>query len=174
MLSCVLAIICGFIVLVIDRISKLFILNNFELGECFVAIKGVLNIVFVKNPGAAWGMFGGKTLPLIILTSLVMAACVFVLIKIGKKNPLLFWSLVLVVSGGFGNLIDRIFYNGYVVDFLQFGFWTSYPVFNIADCAVVIGGGMLILYFILDLIKDFNLKKNIKSEKLLESDNGDN
>lgn len=174
MLSCVLAIICGFIVLVIDRISKLFILNNFELGEGFVAIKGVLNIAFVKNPGAAWGMFGGKTLPLIILTSLVMVACVFVLIKIGKKNPLLFWSLVLVVSGGFGNLIDRIFYNGYVVDFLQFGFWTSYPVFNIADCAVVIGGGMLILYFILDLIKDFNLKKNIKSEKLLESDNGDN
>lgn len=174
MLSCILAIVSGLLFLIADRVSKLLVLSNFDFeGDGFVAIKGILNIVYVENPGAAWGMFGGKTLPLIIMTAVVMAVCIFVLIKVGKKNPLLFWALSLVISGGLGNLIDRIFRDGYVVDFLQFGFWESYPVFNIADCAIVIGGCLLVLYFVIDLIKDIKTKK-INNKPSQELENGEN
>ena len=56
-------------------------------------------------------------------------------------------------------MIDRLFRRGLVVDFLQFDFWQDFPVFNIADCAIVIGCGLLILHFILDWIKEIKEKK---------------
>ena len=90
-----------------------------------------------------------------------MAVCVFCLVKYGK-NKLFFWSVCLVLSGGVGNMIDRVFRGGSVVDFLHFEFWPSFPVFNIADCAVVIGGGMLVLYFVLDIINEYKKKRGEK------------
>ena len=82
-----------------------------------------------------------------------MLVCFALLLKHGMKNKLLFWAITLVLSGGLGNMIDRIFNNGKVVDFICLEF-IDFPVFNIADCAIVIGAGLLILYFIRDLIKE--------------------
>ena len=59
-----------------------------------------------------------------------------------------------MISGGIGNLIDRVFRDGKVIDFLHFEFYPTFPVFNVADIAVVTGAGLLILYFVLDTIKD--------------------
>ena len=59
-----------------------------------------------------------------------------------------------------GNLIDRIFRGGSVVDFLEFGFF-DFPVFNVADCAVCIGAGLILLYFIMDFVKDARRKTDI-------------
>ena len=82
------------------------------------------------------------------------------------KNPLLIWAMTLVLSGGIGNMIDRVFRDGNVVDFLHFTFWPDFPIFNVADCAIVVGAGLLILYFLLDSIKEYNLKKNeVKKEE---------
>ena len=67
-------------------------------------------------------------------------------------------------------MIDRIFRGGNVVDFLHFEFFPSFPVFNVADCAVVVGAGLLILYFILDTIKE---EKQKKALKLSEQSNGE-
>ena len=77
-------------------------------------------------------------------------------------------GLSLVVSGGIGNLIDRIFRNGKVIDFLHFEFWPSFPVFNVADCAIVVGVGLLILYFVIDTVNEY------KSKKLGQKENADN
>jgi signal peptidase II len=79
--------------------------------------------------------------------------CFAMLLKHGLKNKLLFWAITLVLSGGIGNMIDRIFNGGVVIDFLHFEF-IDFPVFNIADCAIVLGGGLLILYFIVDFVKE--------------------
>ena len=57
-------------------------------------------------------------------------------------------------------MIDRIFRGGKVIDFLQFGFWEEFPVFNIADCAIVVGCGLLLLYFVIDTVKDYKNRKN--------------
>ncbi len=162
MLSYVLAIICGMLFLAVDAITKLYIISNFTLGQTAPFINGLIDIVYIHNRGAAWGIFGGKTFFLILLTAVVMVLCILFLIKNAKNSKLMFWAVILIISGGLGNMYDRIFRDGNVVDFLHFEFWPNFPVFNIADCAVVIGGGLLILYFILDTFNDYKLKKQEK------------
>ena len=87
-----------------------------------------------------------------------MLICVSMLLKYGLKDKLLFWALTLVLSGGIGNLIDRIFRDGEVVDFIYLQFM-NFPLFNVADCTIVIGAGLMILYFILDMLKEAKKRK---------------
>ncbi len=155
MFSYIIAIICGILVIAVDAFSKLYIISNFDLGQTAPFINGLLDIVYIHNRGAAWGVFGGKTVFLILITVAVMLLCILFLIKNAKNSKLMFWAVILIISGGLGNMYDRIFRDGNVVDFLHFEFWPQFPVFNIADCAVVIGGGLLILYFIIDTYKDY-------------------
>lgn len=162
MLSFILPILCGLIFLIADQISKWYFATNFALGESAEFIPGLIDFIYIHNTGSAWGMFSGQTLFLVLITSIVMVVCVFILIKLRKSNMVMTWAITLVLSGGLGNLIDRIFRDGKVVDFLHFEFYPEFPVFNIADCAVVIGGGLLILAYILDIIKESN-KKNAKN-----------
>lgn len=159
MLTFILAVVCSALLLAADQITKLLVLRNFTLGETKVFIKGLLNFCYVENDGGAWGMLGGYTWILVAVTAATMVACIIWLIIKGRKNRFLFWAVSLIISGGIGNMIDRVFRGGHVVDFLQFGFWHSFPVFNIADCAIVIGCGLLILYFVLDTLKEIKLKK---------------
>ena len=70
-----------------------------------------------------------------------------VLLYMARAKKMLVVSLTLILAGGIGNMIDRIA-NGYVVDFIQFAFWQSFPVFNVADSYVTIGGIMLLVYYI--------------------------
>lgn len=93
------------------------------------------------------------------VTIIIMLICITMLLKFGVRNKLMFWAVVLVLSGGIGNMIDRIFRDGNVIDFLHFSFFSQFPVFNIADCGIVIGAGLLVLYFVLDIIKDNRAKK---------------
>jgi len=104
-------------------------------------------------------MLQGHTWILVSVTIAVMFVCIALLLKHGFKNKLMFWSVTLVLFGGIGNMIDRIFREGNVIDFLHFEFWPSFPVFNVADCGIVIGAGLLILYFVLDMIKESRQKK---------------
>ena len=91
--------------------------------------------------------------------------CSFCFVKYGKNNKLLLWGLVLVVSGGIGNLIDRVFRGGKVIDFLDFEFWPDFPVFNVADCSIVIGVGILLLYFVIDTVNDIKMKRAQKGNE---------
>lgn len=143
------AVFCGLLMLVLDRVTKHFFITHFSVGQTAPFIPGLLNFVYVRNSGGAWGMLSGKTSLLIVVTALVMAGCVYMLIRYSRQSRLLLWAIVLVLSGGVGNMIDRLS-GGEVVDFLHFIFLPSFPVFNVADCAVVIGAGFLILYFVLD------------------------
>lgn len=161
-LSYILAIVVAVLVIVIDQLSKLLIVNNFELLTCFPLIKGVFDFNYIHNSGAAWGMLSGKRMLLVAITLVIMAICVAWLVNAAKKNEKLsFWAVAVVVAGGVGNMLDRIFRGGEVVDFIQFAFWKSFPVFNIADCAIVIGCGLLVLSFLLDTIKEIRAKKGI-------------
>ena len=160
MISCILAVLCGLFIILVDQLTKYYVSSDLVLGEVHDFLNGLINIVFVENRGAAWGMFSGNKIFLFAVTAVAMIACVIVLIKLGTKNKLLFWALCVVIAGGLGNIIDRVFRNGVVVDFLQFDFWQSFPVFNIADCAIVIGGALMMLYVIIDIFKDSKKKKN--------------
>ena len=144
--------------LVADQLTKWYIASNFTLTQTKPFIEGLIDFTYVHNKGGAWGLMEGHTWILLSLTFFIMIVCIALLIKEGFKNKLLFFSVCLILSGGIGNMIDRIFRNGNVVDFIHLHFMPEFPVFNIADCAVCIGAGMLLLYFIIDMIKDYKIR----------------
>lgn len=157
-MSFVLAIITAAIFLAADQITKYTVMTNMELGQSIDFIDGLLDFTYIHNDGGAWGMLSGSRWFLIGFTAVIMVILVILLIKNERKSKLFFWAGALIVSGGIGNMIDRVFRGGEVVDFLHVTF-INFPIFNIADCAVVIGAGLLILYFI------FDMKNDIKKEK---------
>lgn len=168
MISYILAILTGFCLLGFDQYTKALVSESFALFEKKEFINGFIDLIYVHNSGGAWGILSGKTWVLLVVTVLIMVSCVFALVKYGKKNRLLFWAVTLVISGGLGNMIDRVFKDGVVVDFLHFEFFPEFPVFNVADCGIVVGAGLLILYFVFDMIKDFKSQKN--SESVMDND----
>lgn len=158
MISYILALLTGVAFLVADQLTKAYISANFTLGETSDLLKGFIDLTYIHNKGGAWGMLSGYTWLLISMTIIIMIICIALLLKFGLKDKLMFWAMSLVMFGGIGNMIDRIFRGGNVVDFLHFSFWKSFPVFNVADCAVVIGAGLVILYFVIGMINDSRRK----------------
>ena len=162
MITYILAAAAALFVIGADQYTKYYISANFIAGESHKFIPKVLDITYVRNTGAAWGMLHDRTWLLIGVTTVVMLICIALVMKYGTKNKLLFWAMMLVLSGGVGNMIDRVFRGGAVVDFLHFEFWKSFPVFNIADCAITVGAGLLALYFIIDIYRDQKAKSRKK------------
>ena len=112
-------------------------------------------------------MMGGKTWILLIVTSVIMVVLAVLMVKNANKSKLFFWASSLIIAGGIGNMIDRLFNKGLVVDFLRFTFF-DFPIFNVADCAVCLGAGLLILYFLIDIFKD-GMKKAEEKQKSIET-----
>ena len=134
----------------IDQVLKIWVSSIFPLYTTKVLIPKVLEFAYLHNDGAAMGMLAGSRWYLIGFTAILLIACIGYLIFGKQKSIILQLALALIVGGGIGNLIDRI-YLGYVIDFVRFPIsWFSYS-FNIADCAVCIGCGFLILDLLLDL-----------------------
>lgn len=129
---------------VIDQIFKLLVVNTLEIGQSVPLIDGVFHFTYVQNFGAAFSILQNRQILLIVVTGAVMAVMAVVLFKNAKKlSKIVNLSLALVVGGGIGNLLDRIRL-GYVVDYLDFQL-INFPVFNFADCCVVIGALLLIV-----------------------------
>ncbi len=164
MISFVLALVCSILILVIDQLTKHYIISNFSLYESTDFLRGLIDIVHIHNEGAAWGMFSGQRWILVCFSIIAVVFCGYCFAKYGRQSKLMLWGLALVVSGGVGNLIDRIFREGKVIDFLHFEFWPQFPVFNVADCAIVIGVGLLILYFVIDTVKEVKAKRSGKGQ----------
>ena len=129
-------------------------------------IPGVIEFSYTENTGAAFSMLEEHTGLLSVLTLLIILAG-FVYLLSGKlKNKLLIASAILVLAGGTGKLIDRIFrgreiFHGYVIDYIRLLF-VDFAIFNFADCLVCIGAGMIIIYLIADIFKDSSSNKKKK------------
>ena len=137
----------------IDQLTKWLVVSNMQLHESIQLIKigelEVLNFSYYLNDGSAFSMFGGKTEMLICVTSLMMGAmlCAMVLKKV-KTLPYII-SFSLVIAGGVGNLIDRLFNDGLVVDFIDVRM-INFAIFNFADICAVCGGILLCVLVIID------------------------
>ena len=151
MITYIIAMLSGVGIVCLDQYTKYYINANYESLHSHTLIPKIIDIVYVRNTGAAWGMLKDQTWFLISVTAVVMLICITLILKYGTKNKFLFWAMVFVLSGGIGNLIDRVFRGGRVIDFLHFEFWEDFPVFNIADCAIVLGAVLFVIYFICDL-----------------------
>ena len=154
-----------FIVLgiLIDQIVKVIIRVNMQEGDSFDIIKGFFRISHIENTGAAWGGFSGFTIVLIIVSIAILGFFIYMYKDIDfKKKTVFSISLVLVIGGTIGNLIDRLFFRS-VTDFLDFIiFGYDFPVFNIADILLVVGFAI----FIIDMVfLNDKEKKEIIEEK---------
>ncbi len=163
-MSFILAAATAVFALVADQVVKYIVATNMQLYQTIDFIDGFLDFTFIYNDGGAWGILGGNRWLLLGSTAVIMTVLIIMLIKDRLKSKLFFWAACLVISGGLGNMIDRIFRSGKVVDFIHATF-IDFPIFNIADCAVVIGAGLLILYFVLDIIKDEKQRKSQNAER---------
>ena len=135
-----------------DQITKHIVVANMELNQTVPAIEGLLDWTYILNDGASFGMMGGKTVFLIIVTCAVMGVLAWFLYS-GKLEHITGQiSGMLILAGGIGNLIDRIFNNGLVVDFIDIDPMLeplfTFPKFNVADCCVCCGGVLFCVYIL--------------------------
>lgn len=137
--------IISLIVIIIDRILKVLVTNNFVLNVRNKIIDGFFYITNCHNEGAAFSLFSGNVLFLIFIT-LIVLFLIYRTINKENVNKIGILAYGLLLGGILGNLYDRIFY-GYVIDYLDFViFKFNFAIFNLADAAIVVGAILLIVF----------------------------
>ena len=139
------------LVLLFDQLSKQLIVDRFHLGESIPVLTGYFSITYVRNTGAAFGFLAGSDpsfrVPFFLLVPAVALAVIgYLFRKLPDTDTRTASALALVMGGALGNLIDRMRF-GYVVDFLDchWNYQAHFPAFNVADSAICIGVGLLML-----------------------------
>ncbi len=144
----ILIFICGLIISIgFDQAAKNMAVTHLKGKAPFVILEGIFELYYSENRGAAFGMLQGRQGFFFLIATAVIIFVAWALWRMPaeKKYLPLTCSLFLLVSGAVGNLIDRLI-NGYVVDFLYFKL-INFPIFNVADCYVVIATFLLIFLF---------------------------
>jgi len=119
----------------LDQITKFIIQKQMVIGESLPIIKNIFHLTYILNPGAAFGMLAYRTEIFVIVSLIAIALVVIFYQKIVLQPFLIQLALALQLGGALGNLTDRL-RTSYVVDFLDIRIW---PIFNIADMAIVCG-----------------------------------
>ncbi len=141
----IISIITFAILYMIDRVSKTYVASKLKDSDPITFFNDKFELSYLENVGAAWGILSGKQLFLIVFTMLIICIIIFFYFRIpgDKRFLILKISVILLLTGAIGNLVDRIRFN-YVIDFLYFKA-IDFPVFNIADCYVTVGAFILVL-----------------------------
>ena len=140
-----------------DQLIKFFIERDLQPVMSADFINGFIGWKYVRNTGAAFGSFAQSTTLLSVFTGIVLLAGIALILSGKLKKKYYLVCATLIVAGGLGNLIDRIF-RGYVVDFIEVQF-VNFAVFNFADILVTVGAFMLIGYLLYDTFRERSEKK---------------
>jgi len=132
----------------LDQIIKIWAIANLQ-GQPdreFLKIGSFdwMHLHYVENRGAAFSMLSGSRLFLIVLPVIIILLCFYLLLRLGKRHRWMYPALTLIIAGGLGNLIDRLFRGGAVVDYLDLQLF-RFAVFNFADCCVTVGVILLMI-----------------------------
>lgn len=133
------------VLLALDQWVKRYITLTLPLGESRPLLPGFVELKTVHNYGAAWSSFSGMRWLLVAATGCIVLALLVLLVRRVVRHPLGVLALCLIVSGGLGNILDRVRL-GYVVDMFNFQF-INYPVFNVADMCIVCGCLLGLVYY---------------------------
>lgn len=150
--------------IVLDQVTKVWAETSLREGKpcevspqppsgygCVTVIEGMFNLQYARNPGAAFSIFAGlgagaRLAIFLVITIVAVVAMIHLYRKMEERRPLYEWALGLLIGGALGNLIDRIRLDVEVIDFIQmFVGKTAWPTYNIADAAIVIGIGLVLI-----------------------------
>ena len=160
------AIILG--VIGLDQLTKWLTVVNLDEWESFPLWQDVFHFTYVRNTGMAFGMLKDHRWVFIVFSTVSIVALLVYLFCFRPESRWMQVSLAFIVGGGIGNMIDRILL-GYVVDFFDFRL-INFAVFNVADSFVCIGAGMMILYLVIDLVREIKLERAKKAEEKNNAD----
>ncbi|MCP3031123.1 signal peptidase II [Halobacillus sp. A1] len=125
--------------IIIDQITKWLVVERMELRESISVIENFFYITSHRNTGAAWGILPGQMWFFYIVTVIVIGVIIYYMKQYAKSSRFVGFALALILAGAIGNFIDRLFRKE-VVDFFNFYLGSyNYPIFNIADSALVVG-----------------------------------
>lgn len=142
------------LLIALDQIIKAWALNDLQHKGSISVIKDVFNLTYVENRGAAFGLFQNNQWVFIVVALIASIIGLYFLHSNKLSSKLGKLSVVLIIAGALGNLIDRIRLD-YVVDYFDFVFIWNY-VFNLADCFIVVGTFLLCIYVIISDNKQKN------------------
>ncbi len=162
-------------VVVLDQFTKFFVRLYMNVGESVTFIPGVMNLTYVENDGAAFGMLDDARWVFIVVSCAAIIGIIWFLRRHGKRHPLLTVSLSFIAGGGIGNMIDRFFVtdaNGthVVTDFFETAF-VDFAVFNVADSFINVGAVLLGVYVLFIEPKVEKRQKAAKEAAALEDYN---
>jgi signal peptidase II len=126
----------------LDQWFKVLVENSFKYGQSLAIIEDIFHLTYVKNTGAAFGILKGNTTFFIVISVIIIIGFLVFLKYLNYNSIWIKLATGLIIGGAIGNLVDRIRL-GYVIDYLDFRIW---PVFNLADSAVVIGTIILVIF----------------------------
>ena len=160
------AIIAGIIGL--DQLTKWLAVVNLQGEPSFPLWREVLHFTYTENTGMAFGMLKDHRWVFMVFSTVSIIALIVYLFRFRPESRWMQVSMAFIIGGGIGNMIDRIFL-GYVVDFIDFTL-INFAIFNIADSFVCIGAGIMIVYLVIDLVKEIKLERAQKAAAKAEND----
>ncbi|MBJ8349360.1 signal peptidase II [Streptococcus zalophi] len=133
----------GIVLIILDQLSKLWIVSNISLGEVKAFLPGVFSLTYLRNYGAAFSILQNQQWFFFVITIAFLGAATRFFIKSKDHQIITRIGLLLILSGGIGNFIDRLRL-GYVVDMIQLDFM-DFAIFNVADSYLTVGVLVLVL-----------------------------
>lgn len=140
------SIITSLLIIIIDQLLKFWVTSNMSLNTSLPLVPGVMDLFYIHNDGAGWGMFSGQIPIFVILTLLFVGYIIYLSYRNRFEDRYIHLIYGLLIGGGIGNLMDRLRL-GYVIDMFRFEF-VDFPIFNIADAALTLGVILMILVLI--------------------------
>ncbi len=166
LLSLIFKLLIAGVIILVDLLTKSFFQNYFANPDvpAIPVIDHVISFVYVRNTGAAFGIFKDNAIVLAIFSCLFLVAFVLFDIFTGKKNVWYFLGVAFIIGGAIGNMVDRIAFN-FVRDFIYLDFLGWFPVFNIADVFLTVGVICFLVYIVFFMFKED--KQNNNEDKKL-------
>jgi signal peptidase II len=161
-MSVILPVVFCAVLVAIDQGIKFLVIEYLKPVEYLDVLDNILRLRYVENSGAVFGSFATHTLVLTIFSIILLGITIYFLVTNKSHSKFVNFCLLLMVSGGIGNIIDRIRLH-YVVDYIE-PLFIDFAVFNFADCLITVGAAVLIIYLIVDIIRD---SKRVKSAKAI-------
>lgn len=165
------------LLIAVDQLVKWLVTSNMNLHDSIPIWKigdtEILNFSYYLNDGAAFSILEGKRWFLILITTAALIFGVILLLTKKITKPRYIWAVSVIIAGGVGNLIDRIFNDGMVVDFIDFRF-INFAIFNVADMFATGGAIALLVFVIFDEINEAKNKKMLSMKTVAEINGEEN